>query len=102
VLDATEEVADGVWVEQSVFDGSTGTGVFESFVRLNSNQTVVSGFNTSGRPLQNDEMASANFTRDLLLSAVPLQPRTVRPRPSTASSAPTSTRRPGGPTSRWT
>lgn len=70
---AQAEVGDGVWVQQSIFAGSTGTGVFESFVRLNSNASAVKGFNTSGRPLRNDEMTSANFTRDLQLSAVPLQ-----------------------------
>ena len=73
-LDATEAVSDGVYVQQSVFEGSTGTGVFESFVRLGSNQETIRGFNTSGRPLKNDEKASPNFTRDLPLAAVPLQP----------------------------
>jgi hypothetical protein len=79
--DAQSPVSDGVWVEQNIFEGSTGTGVFQSFVRLNSNATEVQGFNTSGRPLKNDEMASANFTRDLLLSQVPLQSLTGQDNP---------------------
>ncbi len=50
----------------------TGTGVINSFVRLQTNNDVEQGYNTSGRPLLFDENNSPQFTRDLLLSDVPL------------------------------
>jgi hypothetical protein len=50
---------------------STGTGVIQSFVRV---QDTVSeqGYNTDARPVQFDENTSPSFTRSLLLSAVPI------------------------------
>lgn len=50
----------------------TGTGKINSFVRLQTNQNIEQGYNTSGRPLVYDENNSPQFTRDLLLSDVPV------------------------------
>ena len=56
-----------------------GTGVFESFVRVQApgNNTTEQGYNTDGRlssPVRGpyDELTDPNFTRSLLLSAVPI------------------------------
>jgi len=53
---------------------STGTGVIQSFVRINpgGGQDAEQGFNTDARPLQFDENTSSSFTRSLSLSAVPI------------------------------
>jgi len=51
---------------------STGTGVYESFVRVSSNDPDEEGYNTSGRPVQYDENTSPTFTYDLPLNWVPL------------------------------
>ena len=58
-----------------------GTGVLDSFVRLNHNNGpsnnghsgdgVEQGYNTSGRPVQYDENTDPNFTRDLLFGEIP-------------------------------
>ena len=52
---------------------STGTGVIDSFVRL-QNRESEEGYNTSGRPLTNwpDVNTSPVFTRDLTLGSVPI------------------------------
>jgi len=50
---------------------STGTGVIQSFVRVQNNGTE-QGYNSDARPLQFDENTSPTFTRSLLLSAVPI------------------------------
>ena len=52
----------------------TGSGTLHSFVRLNpgGGQDYEQGYNTDGRPLQYDENSSPTFTRDLLLSIVPI------------------------------
>jgi len=50
---------------------STGTGTIDSFVRMNDKGNE-QGYNTDGRPLQYDENNSGQFTRSLLLSAVPI------------------------------
>jgi len=52
----------------------TGTGVINSFVRLqapNAKVSVQQGYNTAHRPLQFDENKSPQFTRALHLSEVP-------------------------------
>src|SRR5262245_16879538 len=49
----------------------TGTGVIDSFLRLQNTGTE-QGYNTSARPVQFDEKTDPNFTRDLLLSSVPV------------------------------
>ena len=75
VIDLTtlnaEETVDGVIFRQNNFDGSTGTGVFQSFVRIQADPAE-EGHNSSGRSLLNDENSSPSFTRDLPLSSVPL------------------------------
>lgn len=51
----------------------TGSGVIHSFVRISdANDDCVQGYNTDARPLEFDENTSPTFTRDLLLSAVPI------------------------------
>ena len=50
---------------------ATGTGVIQSFVRIQSTGTE-QGYNTDARPVQFDENTSPTFTRSLLLSDVPI------------------------------
>ena len=66
----SEGTVNGAIFRQNLFDGSTGTGVFESFVRIQANP-LQEGHNTDFRPLMNDELSSP-FTRDLDLDAVPI------------------------------
>ena len=49
--------------------GSTGTGVIQSFVRVQDNG-VADGYNATVRPVMPDVNTSPSFTHDLLLSAV--------------------------------
>ena len=56
-------------------DGSiqpAGTGVIDSFVRIQMNGTE-QGYNTDGRPVAFNELTDPNFTRSLLLSEVPIR-----------------------------
>lgn len=57
---------------QQISPSSTGTGVIDSFVRIQTNQDIVQGYNTDARPLQFDENNSPTFTKSLLLSEVPV------------------------------
>ena len=60
---------------------SAGTGVIDPFVRVqhdsapsnnaHSPQGHEQGYNTSGRPVQYDELTDPNFTRDLLFGEIP-------------------------------
>jgi hypothetical protein len=50
---------------------STGTGVIDSFVRIQQNGTE-QGYNTDARPVQFQENTSVQFTRALQLSSVPI------------------------------
>jgi hypothetical protein len=50
----------------------TGTGFIDSFVRVSSNDECVRGYNTSGRPVQFEEITDPNFTRDLTISEIPI------------------------------
>ena len=50
---------------------STGTGVIQSFVRVQDNG-IADGYNTSARPVFYDENTSPTFTRDLQLAFVPI------------------------------
>jgi len=52
-------------------DDASGSGLFDAFVRVSSNQLVIEGYNTDYRPLQYQENNSGTFTKSLLLSAVP-------------------------------
>ena len=75
VIDLTSTTAcaqdpAGVVLRTSGFSGSTGTGVFQPFVRLQKNATQ-RGYNTGGT-LEFDEMSSSNFTHDMALGAVPV------------------------------
>lgn len=56
---------------QQIAPQSTGTGVIQPFVRLQANGTE-QGYNTGARPVQFDEKTDPNFTRNLLLSDVPV------------------------------
>ncbi|MGH9410576.1 MAG: PEP-CTERM sorting domain-containing protein [Vicinamibacterales bacterium] len=49
----------------------TGTGVIDSFVRIQQKGTE-QGYNTSGRPVQFDEKTDPNFTRNLEIADVPV------------------------------
>ena len=71
--DASAQLSDGVIVKQ-IDAQPTGTGVIDSFVRLQAKGTggqIEQGFNTDGRPLQFDENTSPQFTRSLKLANVP-------------------------------
>jgi len=48
-----------------------GTGVINSFVRLQTNDPVEQGYNTSGRPVAFDENTSPQFTRNITYGQVP-------------------------------
>jgi PEP-CTERM motif len=50
----------------------TGTGYIDPFLRLQGNGQE-EGYNTSARPFELDQKEPANFTHDLLLSAVPIK-----------------------------
>lgn len=50
---------------------STGTGVIDSFVRL-QNDGSEQGYNADARPVMPDVNTSPTFTRDILLSAIPI------------------------------
>lgn len=52
-------------------DGA-GTGVINSFVRINTNNLVEEGYNTSDRPLDFDENSSPIYTRDLFFGDIPV------------------------------
>ena len=52
-------------------DDASGSGLFDAFVRVSSNQLVIEGYNTDYRPLQYQENNSGTFTKGLLLSTVP-------------------------------
>jgi hypothetical protein len=46
----------------------TGSGVIDPFVRIQTNNAIEKGYNTSGRPLQFDENSSPTFTHELALA----------------------------------
>ena len=59
-----------------------GTGVLDPFVRMqhdngpsnngHSGNGIEQGYNTSGRPVQYDELTDPNYTRDLLFGEIPI------------------------------
>jgi len=69
--DSATGMINGAWFYE-VGAASTGSGVIQSFVRINTNDPIEEGYNTDARPVQYDENTSPTFTRSLLLSAVPL------------------------------
>lgn len=75
MYDLTGSVSDtvlinGAWF-YNVHAAATGTGLIDSFVRING-KAVEQGYNTDGRPVQFDENTSPTFTRSLLLDDVPI------------------------------
>jgi hypothetical protein len=59
---------------QQTSSSGAGTGALNSFLRIQETgqgDNVEEGYNTDNRPLQFDENSAANFTRSLLLSAIP-------------------------------
>ncbi len=60
---------DGIWFIQGGVR-SSGTGVFDPFVRLKASPTE-QGYNTDYRPVQFDEYTAANYTHALALWTVP-------------------------------
>ena len=68
----TTVTVDGVAIFTNTDSQSTGTGVINPFVRLSGNGDVIDGHNSGGRPLENDENPSPQFTTNLLLSALPV------------------------------
>lgn len=67
----------GSFVVQQTSDPTSGGGVVESFVRLQSREASEQGYNTDARPLQFDEKNSPRVTHSLLLSDVPTVNLTV-------------------------
>jgi hypothetical protein len=63
---------DGVAIFQQVGFQPSGTGFIDSFVRLRTNSGIEQGYNTGARPVQFDANSSPSFTRNLLLSEVPV------------------------------
>jgi hypothetical protein len=64
-------VQAGLDLYQQAEPQPTGTGVIDSFVRIQNNGTE-QGYNTSGRPVAFHEKTDPNFTRALLLTEVPV------------------------------
>lgn len=63
-------IGDAIFTTSS--NQSTGTGVIQSFVRVQDNG-IADGYNTSGRPMfYEDTNTSPSFTHDLALSDVPV------------------------------
>jgi hypothetical protein len=50
----------------------TGSGVFDPFVRINTNKKIEKGYNTSYRKLQYDENSSPQYTKDYPVANVPV------------------------------
>ena len=74
VLDLTTAGSQGTINGARFFELSvapTGTGVIQSFVRVQRNDTE-QGYNTSGRPVAFDENTSPNFTRNLTYGDIPI------------------------------
>jgi hypothetical protein len=74
LVENEEIIHNGAIFQQTPEDQPTGTGVFDSFVRLDENSAAEEprdgrsqGYNTSGRPVPFDELQDPNFTRDVRL-----------------------------------
>src|SRR5262245_37303671 len=73
VLDFTGATTEGV-INDAIFRvlssvNSTGSGVIQSFVRVQQSGTE-QGYNSDFRPVQFNELTSSSFNRSLLLSSV--------------------------------
>ncbi|MBK0400438.1 hypothetical protein H0I76_14650, partial [Limibaculum sp. M0105] len=66
-----EATIDGALFRTQASEGSSGTGLIQAFVRVQSDGTE-EGYNTSERPLAYDENSSPSFTKSLLLNQVPI------------------------------
>ena len=62
---------NGAYFEQIDPEGSTGTGVISSFVRMQATP-FEQGYNSGYRDVEFDEKTDSNFNRNLLLSEVPI------------------------------
>lgn len=72
---AVSAVSANGFIAQYTHAQPTGTGVIQSFVRVQgaaSGGGSEQGYNTSARPLQFDENKSPEFTRDLTVGQVPV------------------------------
>src|SRR5262245_8621822 len=73
-LDLTTSGATGA-INNALFyqftKSGSGTGAFNSFVRIQSNRSVEQGYNTDYRPPQFDENASNSYTRAIKLGTIP-------------------------------
>lgn len=63
---------NGAIFEVFLPDDPSGSGAFDSFVRISANTPDVRGYNTDYRPLQFDENNSPSFTLSRLLSEIPI------------------------------
>jgi hypothetical protein len=63
---------NGAFFQQISNNEAAGTGVINSFLRIDSNNSTEQGYNTDYRSVQFDEKTDHNFTRSLLLNAVPI------------------------------
>jgi hypothetical protein len=66
----TNSTGTGYFLQLNL-DESSGTGVFDPFVRISANTPEQQAVNTSGRDLVWDENSSPQYTRDLRLDEVP-------------------------------
>jgi hypothetical protein len=64
-----DEEVNGAWFIWFSPDAATGTGLFNPFVNVKTNKTIVQGYNTDYRPLQFDE--ESPWTDSIPLSDVP-------------------------------
>jgi hypothetical protein len=74
VVDLTTAMSSGTIggvIFRTIDLAPTGTGVINSFVRIQHNGTE-QGYNTSGRPVAFNELTDPNFTRNLTLGEVPV------------------------------
>ena len=73
ILDLTLDGASGI-INSAIFTqgspGVSGTGVFDSFVRISSNNDSEQGYNSSVRPLVFEENTSPTWTKSLTLNQI--------------------------------
>jgi hypothetical protein len=73
VLDLTGATTQGMIqgaIFRSVTNTNAGSGVLDSFVRIDGKAAVEQGYNTSVRPVQFDENTTLGFTHSQLLAGV--------------------------------
>src|SRR5262245_52697654 len=63
----------GTFIASTTSLSASGTGLIDSFLRVNTNADVSMGYNTDARPIQTGfDQDTSPFTSSLLLSAVPI------------------------------